>query len=133
MEMFWDLWSDVTCCAPLQEHWATFLNPSIWKGECLHIELRYRSFQMNRGLLGSVRVGGMCMVEVGPWRLVPSTTALSFLPVLGVLSWYFFTRRAVETWIGGSVGVASFPLSQRPSKVPSDSGSMDWLRRTPPM
>ena len=28
---------------------------------------------------------------------------------------------------------ASSPLSRRPSKVPIDSGSMDSLRRTPPM
>ena len=131
--MSWNLWSDVTCCAPLQEHWATFPNPSVWKGECLHIELRYRSSQISRGLLGSARAGGMCVVEVEPWRLLPSTTRLSFLSVPGVLSRYLPTRRAVEIWIGGSVGVASVPLSRRPSKIPADSGSMDSLRRTPSM
>ena len=61
----------------------------------------------------------MCVVEVGPSRLLPSTKALSLLSVLGVLSPYLPTRRAVETWIGGSVGIAS--------------GSMDSLRRTPLM
>ena len=89
--------------------------------------------KISRGLLGSARVGGMCVIEVGPWRLLPSTMALSFLSVLGVLSRYLPTRRAVETWIGGSVGVASVPSNRRPSKVPADSGSMNSLRRTPPM
>ena len=37
MGISWDVWSDVTCCAPLQEHWATFLNPSVGKEECLHL------------------------------------------------------------------------------------------------
>ena len=73
------------------------------------------------------------MVEVGAWRLLPSTMALSFLSVQGVLSQCLPTRRAVEIWIGGLVGVASVPLSRRPSKVPADSGSMDSLRRTPSM
>ena len=131
--MSWYLWSDVTCCVPLQEHWATFLTSSIWKGECLHVDLRYRLSQISRGLLGSARAGGICVVEVGPWRLLPSTTALSFLSVLGVLSRYLPTLRAVETWIGGSVGVVSVPLSRRPFNVTVDSGSMDSLRRTPPM
>ena len=39
----------------------------------------------------------------------------------------------VETGIGGSVGVASAPLSWRSSKIPADLGSMNSLRRTPPM
>ena len=29
-----------------------FLNPSVWNRECLHIELRIRSSQISRGLLG---------------------------------------------------------------------------------
>ena len=73
------------------------------------------------------------MVEVGPWRLLPSIMALNFLSVLGVLPRYLSIRRAVETCIGGSVGVASVPLNRRPSKVPADSGSMNSLRRTPPI
>ena len=73
------------------------------------------------------------MVEVGPWRLLPSTTVLSFLSVQEFLSRYLPTRCGVETWIGGSVGVASVPLSGRLFKVPADSGSTNSLRRTPPM
>ena len=73
------------------------------------------------------------MVEVGPGHLLLSTTALNFLSVLRVLSRYLSTRRTVETWIDGSAGVASVPLSRRHSKVPADSGSVDSLRRTPPM
>ena len=38
-----------------------------------------------------------------------------------------------EIRISGSVGVASVPLSWRPSKIRANSGSMDLLRRTPPM
>ena len=37
MGMSWDMSSDVTCWARLQELWATFLNPSAWKEEFLHI------------------------------------------------------------------------------------------------
>ena len=68
------------------------------------------------------------------WTLASATVNFGAeLSFLGVLSWYLPTRRAVETWIGGSVGVASVPLNRRPSKIPADSGSMDSLRRTPPM
>ena len=73
------------------------------------------------------------MVKIGHWRLLPSTTTLSFLSVQEVLSRYLPTRHAVETWIGGSVGVAAVTLSRRPSKVPANSGSMESLRRTPSM
>ena len=45
------------------------------------------------------------MVEVGPWRLLPSTTALSFLSVLRVLSQNLSTRRskspAMDRWFDG--------------------------------
>ena len=88
---------------------------------------------MSCDLLGSARAGGMCVVEVGSWRLLPSTTAPSFFSALGVLRRYLPTRRAVETRIGGSVGVASVPLNRRTSRVPTDSGSMVSLRRSPAM
>ena len=39
----------------------------------------------------------------------------------------------VGTWFGSSMGVTSAPLNCEPSKIPADTGSMNWLSRTPPM
>ena len=39
----------------------------------------------------------------------------------------------VGTWFGSSIGVVSVPLNWKPLKVPADSGSINSLRRTPPM
>ena len=46
-----------------------------------------------------------------------------------------FTHPSCEvgTWSGSSVGVTSAPLNSEPSKIPADTGSLNSLRRTPPM
>ena len=46
-----------------------------------------------------------------------------------------FTHPSCEagTWFGSSMGVTSAPLNGEPLKIPADIGSMNLLRRTPPM
>ena len=47
----------------------------------------------------------------------------------------FFTHPSCEvgTWFGSSMGVTSASTNGKPSKILADIGSMNSLRRTPPM
>ena len=124
---------DLLCLFP--RTFCDFPTPSIWKGECLHKELRYRASQISRGLLGST-LSGRYMRGRG-WALVSATTVDhgARLPFCTRNYISISTHQSCEvgTWFGSLMGVASASLNWKPSKIPADTGSMDSLRRSPPM
>ena len=71
------------------------------------------------------------------WALVPATVNQggARLPFYTRDSISVFTHPSCEvgTWLGSLIGVTSSSLDWKPSKFPADTGSMDSLRRTPPM
>ena len=111
----------------------SLLRPSE-KGECLHIELRYRASQISHGLLGSTP-SGRHMRGRG-WVLVFATVDhAARLPFCTKDSMTLFTHPSCEAgrWFGSLMGVTSAPLNGEPSNIPADIGSMNSLRCTPPM
>ena len=70
------------------------------------------------------------------WVLVSATVDhAARLPFCTKYYTSLFTHPSCEvgTWFGSSMGVTSVPLNWAPSKIPADIGSMNSLRRTPPM
>ena len=70
------------------------------------------------------------------WALVSATVDhAARLPFCTKDSISVFTHLSCEvgTWFGSSMGVTFAPLNWEPSKIPADTGSMNSLRRTPPM
>ena len=104
------------------------------KGDCLHIELRCRASQISRGLLDSTPSGRQ--MRVRGWVLVSATVDhAARLPFCTKDSISLYTHSSCEagTWFGSSMDVTSAPLNGDPAKIPADIGSMNSLRRTPPM
>ena len=78
------------------------------RGECLHIELRYRASQISRGLLGSTPSGRLMRGRC--WVLVSATVDhAARLPFCTKDSLSLFTHPSCEvgTWLGSSMGVTS--------------------------
>ena len=108
--------------------------PSIWKGEFLHMELRYRASLISRGLLGSTP-SGRHMRGRG-WTL--ASAIVDHGAKLPFYTWDYISASThpscdVGAWFGSSKGVTFAPLNCKPSTVPADSGSINSPRRTPLM
>ena len=103
-------------------------------GLFINIELRYRVFQISRGLSGFTP-SGRHMRDRG-WALESATVdhgaSLPFCK-RDYISVFTHPSCEVGTWFGSSMGVTSAPLNWEPSKIPADTGSSNSLRRTLPM
>ena len=118
-----DLWFSVTCCAPFQEHCATFPTPCVSeKGGYLHIELRYGASQISRGLLDSTLSGRHMRGRRWAFVSVAVDHAARLLSCTrGSVSVSTHSSCEVGTWFGSSMGVTSAPFNWEPSKIPADT------------